>query len=38
MMGDLPGVSLASRHPSARQYNHHKRSIERLDVPDDGRG
>ena len=32
--GNLPGVSLDSRHPSARNYNKMRKTIERLEVPE----
>jgi hypothetical protein len=35
LMGDLPGVSRSPGHLSARQYNHHARTVERLDTPTD---
>jgi len=34
-IGDLPGVSLAPDHPTARQFNHHRRSVERIEIPKD---
>jgi hypothetical protein len=32
--GDLPGVTLDSRHPSAKSYNKMRRTVERLEVPE----
>jgi hypothetical protein len=32
--GDLPGVTLDSRHPSARSYNKMRKTVERITVPD----
>jgi hypothetical protein len=33
--GDLPGVTLNPRHSSARQFNHMRSTVERLNVPQD---
>jgi hypothetical protein len=33
--GNLPGVSLDSNHPSARNYNKMRKTVERLEVPQD---
>jgi hypothetical protein len=33
--GDLPNIPLDPDHPSAKRFNHHRRSVERLNIPKD---
>jgi hypothetical protein len=34
-LGDLPNIPLSPDHPTAKRFNHHRRSVERLPIPKD---